>query len=64
MKRTKTHIELTIKEAERIMECLQTLEAMSGAYDEHFTSDCQRAGKLADKLLDLLLKENECETKK
>ena len=47
-------IVFTEKEAKVIAECLETLEGMSGAIDEHFTKECQRAGKYADKIRELI----------
>lgn len=41
---------LTENEAIAIAELLETLEAMSGALDEHFTSEALRAGKWAKKI--------------
>lgn len=47
-------IVFTEKEAVAIAECLETLEAMSGTLDEHFTKECLRAGKYADKIRELI----------
>lgn len=68
MKRNKTHIQLTIKEAQRIMECLETLEAggENCEYDidveldenvKEYNSQCRDAGKLSRRLFDLIAKE-------
>lgn len=46
----KKKIELTIKEAEQIMDCLLTLDALGGTCDEDFNAACKRASKLAGKL--------------
>lgn len=48
--KTKKELILTYREAIAIAELLETLEGMSGAYDEHFTSEAQRAGKWAKKI--------------
>lgn len=40
----------TKEEMMEIVECLETLEAMSGAYDEEFTKECKKAGKYAKKI--------------
>lgn len=50
---SKGYITLTPRESDEIMEYLDTLNAMRGAYDEEFTSDCQRAGKYSDRFLKL-----------
>lgn len=42
------------EEAITMAECLETLEGMSGAYDEYFTKDCQRAGRLAKRIRELI----------
>lgn len=47
-------IVFTEKEAIAIAECLETLAAMVGALDEHFTKECQKAGRYADKIRDIL----------
>ena len=47
-------IVFTEKEAIAIAELLETLAAMSGTIDEHFTKECQQAGKYADKIRDVL----------
>ena len=47
----KGYITLTPKESEEIMDLLDTLVAMSGAYDVDFTRDCKRAQKYSDKIL-------------
>lgn len=65
MKKTRTHIMLTIKEAKRIMECLETLEAEGGnfEYDNDGDSDesiieynkqTKDAGRYSRKLFELL----------
>ena len=48
--KTKKEIVLTEKEAQDIAELLETLKAMEGALDEHFTKECSKAGKYADKI--------------
>lgn len=50
---SKGYITLTPRESDEIMDCLDTLEAMSGAYDEDFTCDCQKAGRYSCRLLEL-----------
>lgn len=68
MKRNKTHIQLTIKEARRIMECLYTLESEGGNFEygidteldenvKEYNSQCKDAGKLGRRLFDLMAKE-------
>lgn len=52
--KVKKEIVFTEKEATKIAECLETLAAMSGTYDEHFTKECQRAGKYANKIRELI----------
>ena len=52
--KVKKEIVFTEKEATEIAECLETLAAMSGTYDEHFTKECQRAGKYANKIRELI----------
>lgn len=52
-------IVLTKKEAIAIAECLETLEGMSGAYDEEFTKEAQRAGRFAKKIRYQLIEEDE-----
>ena len=52
--KTKKDLILTEPEAIAIAECLETLEGMSGAYDQNFTGEAQRAGKLARKIRKLL----------
>lgn len=47
-------IVFTEKEATEIAECLETLEGMSGAYEEDFTKECQQAGRLAKKIRKLI----------
>lgn len=47
-------IVFTEKEAIAIAECLETLAAMIGALDEYFTKECQKAGKYADKIREVL----------
>lgn len=54
--KVKKEIVFTEKEATEIAECLETLNAMAGALDEHFTQECQRAGKYADKIRELIKK--------
>lgn len=53
MKREKNRILLTLKEAEEIEACLDSLSAMSGVYDENFNKECYCAEKYADKLMKL-----------
>jgi len=48
--KTKKEIVLTEKEAQAIAELLETLEAMEGALDEHFTKECKYAAKYAAKI--------------
>lgn len=50
---SKGYITLTPRESDEIMDCLDTLAAMSGAYDEDFTRDCQKAGRYSYRLLEL-----------
>lgn len=50
---SKGYITLTPRESDEIMDSLDTLEAMSGAYDEDFTKDCQQAGRYSRKILKL-----------
>lgn len=38
----KGYITLTPKESEEIMDLLDTLAAMSGAYDQDFTGECKK----------------------
>ena len=52
--KVKKEIVFTEKGAVEIAKYLETLAAMSGAYDEHFTKECQHAGKYADKIRELL----------
>lgn len=47
-------IVFTEKEAIAIAECLETLEGMSGAFDEEFTKECKNAGKYALKIRETL----------
>lgn len=54
--KVKKEIVFTEKEATEIAECLETLAAMAGTIDEHFTQECQRAGKYADKIRELIKK--------
>lgn len=51
----KGYIALTPKESYEIMDLLNTLEAMGGTYDQEFASDCNKAGKYANKILSLKL---------
>lgn len=54
MKRDKQgYIILTPRESNEIMDLLDTLGAMSGAYDEEFTKECNKAQKYSDKILTL-----------
>ena len=48
---SKGYITLTPKESEEIMDLLDTLAAMSGAYDQDFTGECKKAQKYSDKIL-------------
>lgn len=43
-------IVLSEKEAIEIVACLETLAAMSGSFDEHFTKECKVAGRYASKI--------------
>lgn len=52
--KTKKEIILTEKEAIAIAQHLETLEAMSGTADEHFSKECIKAGKYAKKIRDLI----------
>lgn len=52
--KVKKEIVFTEKEATEIAECLETLNAMSGAIDEHFTKECQLAGKYADRIIETI----------
>lgn len=52
--KVKKEIIFTEKEATEIAECLETLNAMSGTINEHFTKECKRAGKYADKIRELI----------
>lgn len=54
MKRQNDSVSLTLKEAEKIMNLLYTLEATSGAYDYEYTKDAQLAGKYGNKLFKCL----------
>lgn len=47
-------ISLTENEADTIREALETLFSMSGAFDEDFTAECNRAGRYARKLYKLI----------
>lgn len=47
-------IVLTEKEALAIAELLETLEAMSVKIDEHFTKECQQAGKYTCRIKDVI----------
>lgn len=49
----KGYVTLTPKESEEIMDLLDTLAAMSGAYDIDFTKECKKAQKYSDKILSL-----------
>lgn len=53
MKKRK-EIVLSEKEAIAILSCLETLAAMSGAFDEHFTRECKVAGKYVTKITKVL----------
>lgn len=50
---TKGYITLTPKESNEIMDLLDTLAAMSGAFDQDFTRECKKAQKYSDKILEL-----------
>ena len=50
---SKGYITLTPKESNEIMDLLDTLAAMSGAYDQHFTAECKKSQKYSDKILSL-----------
>ncbi|MBO7280140.1 MAG: hypothetical protein J6V00_03140 [Bacteroidaceae bacterium] len=41
------------KESDEIMDLLDTLAAMSGAYDQDFTEECKKADKYSNKILSL-----------
>ena len=56
MKCKNNAIILTLKEAEKIMNLLYTLEATSGAYDDEYTKDARLAGKYGNKLFKCLKK--------
>ena len=56
MKKHKNGILLTIKESEKIADLLNTLAAMSGSYDQYFTRDCKAAGRFAEKIEELVEK--------
>ena len=67
MKIVKDRITLTVKEADRIVDMLSTLEAMSGASGtgdtdddaaDAFEKDCADAGRFQSKLYDLVEKLN------
>lgn len=49
----KGYITLTPKESDEIMDLLDTLAAMSGAYDQDFTRECKEADKYSHKILSL-----------
>ena len=49
----KGYITLTPKESDEIMDLLDTLAAMSGAYDQVFTGECKKADKYSNKILSL-----------
>lgn len=49
----KGYITLTPKESDEIMDLLDTLAAMSGAYDEDFTRECKKAQRYSDKIQSL-----------
>lgn len=49
----KGYITLTPKESDAIMDLLDTLAAMSGAYKQDFTEECKKAQKYSDKMLSL-----------
>lgn len=50
---SKGYITLTPKESNEIMDLLDTLAAMSGAYDQDFTAECKKSQKYSDKILSL-----------
>ena len=50
---SKGYITLTPKESNEIMDLLDTLTAMSGAYDQDFTAECKKSQKYSDKILSL-----------
>lgn len=50
---TKGYITLTPKESDEIMDLLDTLAAMIGAYDQDFTEECIKADKYSNKILSL-----------
>lgn len=49
----KGNITLTPKESCEIMDLLDTLAAMSGAYDVDFTRECKKAEKYSNRILSL-----------
>ena len=49
----KGYIILTPKESESIMDLLYTVEALGGTGDDELTKDAHKAGRLADKILEL-----------
>lgn len=58
MKKHKNGILLTIKESKKIADLLNTLAAMSGSYDQYFTSDCKDAERFAGKIEELVVNKN------
>ena len=61
MKRVKDKIELTLKEAETIMDLLFTLESSGGSAEDYedsaeplYDKEAKKAGRLGDKLFKLL----------
>ena len=61
MKRVKDKIELTLKEAETIMDLLFTLESSGGCAEDYedspeplYDREAKKAGRLGDKLFKLL----------
>lgn len=53
MKREGNRILLTLKEAEDIERCLDTLSAMEGVYDQDFNKECHIAETLSSKIFKL-----------
>lgn len=49
----KGYITLTPKESDSVMDLLYTVEALGGSGDDEFTKDARKAGRLADKILEL-----------
>lgn len=54
MKKDTNKITLTLREADEVRECLETLFAMEGTLDDDFNAECKRAGRHARRLCELL----------